>query len=53
MYTIHLLQANTQIDNAKYLNIMMPIYSLIEYGDNYQKRSEAVYSFGEMSQMLL
>ena len=26
---------NTQIDNAKYIDIFMPMYNLIEYGDNY------------------
>ena len=25
---------NTQIDNAKYLDVAMPIYNLIEYNDN-------------------
>ena len=26
---------NTQIDNAKYIDIVMPMYNLIEYRDNY------------------
>ena len=26
---------NTQIDNAKYIDIVMPMYNLIEYSDNY------------------
>ena len=26
---------NTQIDNAKYIGIVMPIYNLIAYSDNY------------------
>ena len=26
---------NTQIDNAEYIDIVMPIYNLIEYSDNY------------------
>ena len=25
---------NTQIDNAEYIDIVMPIYNLIEYSDN-------------------
>ena len=28
---------NTQIDNAKDINIVMPTYNLIEYSDNYAK----------------
>ena len=30
---------NTQIDNAEYIEIVMPIYNLIEYSDNYSKIS--------------
>ena len=26
---------NTQVDNAKDLDIVMPMYNLIEYSDNY------------------
>ena len=28
---------NTQIDNAKYIDVVMPMYNLIEYSDNYAK----------------
>ena len=28
---------NTQIDNAQYIDIVMPMYNLIEYSDNYSK----------------
>ena len=28
---------NTQIDNAKDLDVMMPMYGLIKYSDNYSK----------------
>ena len=31
---------NTQIDNAKDIAIVMPMYNLIEYSDNYSKTSE-------------
>ena len=31
---------NTQIDNAKDINIVMPLYNLIEYSDNYAKKQE-------------
>ena len=30
---------NTQIDNAEYIDITMPMYNLIEYSDNYSKLS--------------
>ena len=30
---------NTQTGNAKDLNVVMPIYNLIEYSDNYSKSS--------------
>ena len=31
---------NTQVDNAKDIDIVMPMYNLIEYSDNYSKTSE-------------
>ena len=31
---------NTQADNAKDIDIVMPVYNLIEYSDNYLKTSE-------------
>ena len=33
---------NTQIDNAEYIYIIMPMYNLIEYSDNYSKTSESL-----------
>ena len=33
---------NTQIDNAEYIDIVMPMYNLIEYSDNYSKTSESL-----------
>ena len=33
---------NTQIDNAQYIDIVMPMYNLIEYSDNYSKTSGSV-----------
>ena len=30
---------NTQIDNAKYIDAVMPMYNLIEYSDDYSKTS--------------
>ena len=31
---------NTQVDNAKDIDIVMPMYNLIEYSDNYAKHQE-------------
>ena len=28
---------NTQIDTAKYIDVVMPMYDLIEYSENYQE----------------
>ena len=28
---------NTQIDDAEYIDTVMPMYNLIEYSDNYSK----------------
>ena len=30
---------NTQIDNARYIDAVMPMYNSIEYGNNYSKKS--------------
>ena len=34
---------NTQIDNAEYIDIVMPMYNLIEYRDNYLKTSGSLW----------
>ena len=36
---------NTQIDNAEYLDIVMPMYNLIEYSDNYSKTSGSLWQY--------
>ena len=36
---------NTQIDNAKDIDIVMPMYSLIEYSDNYAKTSGSLWQY--------
>ena len=36
---------NTQIDNAEYIDIVMPMYKLIEYGDNYSKTSGSLWQY--------
>ena len=36
---------NTQIDNAKDIDIIMPMYNLIEYSDNYAKTSGSLWQY--------
>ena len=36
---------NTQIDNAEYTDIVMPMYNLIEYSDNYSKESGSLLPY--------
>ena len=36
---------NTQIDNAKYIDIAMPMYNLIEYSDNYPKSTGSLWQY--------
>ena len=36
---------NTQIDNAEYIDIVMPMYNLIEYSDNYSKTSGSFWQY--------
>ena len=36
---------NTQIDNAKYIYIVMPMYNLIEYSDNYAKTTGSLWQY--------
>ena len=36
---------NTQIDNAEYIDIVMPMYNLIEYSDNYSKTSGRLWQY--------
>ena len=36
---------NTQIDNAEYIDIVMPMHNLIEYSDNYSKKSEILWQY--------
>ena len=33
---------NTQVDNAKDIDIVTPIYNLMEYSDNYAKTTESL-----------
>ena len=36
---------NTQIDNAKDINIVMPMYNLIEYSDSYAKTTGSLWQY--------
>ena len=36
---------NTQVDNAKYIDIVMPMYNLIEYSNNYSKTSGSLWQY--------
>ena len=36
---------NTEIDNAKDIDIVMPMYNLIEYSDNYAKTSGSLWQY--------
>ena len=36
---------NTDVHNAKYIDIVMPMYNLIEYGDNYSKTSGSLWQY--------
>ena len=36
---------NTPIDNAKYIDVIMQIYNLIEYSDNYSKTSGSLWQY--------
>ena len=48
MYTIYWLHSevsNTQIDNTKYTDVIMPTYNLIEYSDNYSKTSGRLWQY--------
>ena len=36
---------NTQVDNAKDIDIVMPMCNVIEYSDNYSKTSESLWQY--------
>ena len=37
--------SNSQIDNAEYIDKVMPMYNLIEYSDNYSKKSGSLWQY--------
>ena len=36
---------DTQRDNAKYIDLVIPMYNLIEYNDNYSKTSGGLWQY--------
>ena len=36
---------STQIDNMKYIDVVMSMYNLIEYSDNYSKTSSSLWQY--------
>ena len=38
---------NTQIDNAEYIDLVMPVYHLIEYSGNYSKTSGSLWQYSK------
>ena len=36
---------NTQIDNCKDIDVVMPLYNLLEYSDNYAKTSGTLWQY--------
>ena len=42
---------NTQIDNAEYIDIVMPMYNLIEYSNNYSKTSGSLWQYCKKYQL--
>ena len=36
---------NIQIDNAEYIDVVMPMYNLVEYSDNYSKTSGSLWQY--------
>ena len=44
---------NTQIDNGKDIDIVMPMYNLRKYSDNYAKHQEVYGNILEMNQMMI
>ena len=43
---------NTQVDNAKDIDIVMPMYNLIEYSDNYAKTSGSLWQYYRVNQII-
>ena len=44
---------NTQIDNAKDIDVVIPVYNLIEYCDNYSKTSGSLWQHYRVSHLYM
>ena len=44
---------NTQIDNAKYIDVVMSMHNLIQYSDNYSKHQGFCGDITEMIQIII
>ena len=42
---------NTQIDNAEYIDIVMPMYNLVEYSDSYSKTPGSLWQYHKIYQL--
>ena len=36
---------NTQIDHSQYIDVLMPMYNVIEYSNNYSKTSGSLWQY--------
>ena len=44
---------NAQIDNAKNIDVVMPMYNLIGYSNNHSKHQELYGNIKEINQMII
>ena len=49
---MHKQNIQYRIDNAQDINIILPMYNLIEYNDNYSKTSEVYVNTTKMNPMI-
>ena len=42
---MHIKISNTLIDNAEYLDIVMPTYNLLEHSENYSMTSGSLWNY--------
>ena len=47
------MRSNILIDKAKYVDVVMAMYNLIEYSDNYSKTSGSLWQYYRDDQMIL
>ena len=42
---------NTEIDDAQYIDVVIPLYNLGKHSDNYSKKSGILFNIVEMYQL--